>query len=419
MRDVVFLAHRIPFPPDKGDKIRSWQIFRWLVQRYRVHLGCFIDDPYDWRYADELRAQCGECWIGGLDKRRAKIRSLAGLATGEALTLGYYRSAALTRWVRGLVAGRGVDRMVAYSSSMAQYAMAPWAAGARRVFDFVDVDSDKWAQYAKGRGFPSGWVYAREARRLLAFERRAAALADATLLVSEAEATLFRRLAPEAAGRVHAMRNGVDFGFFNPDTAYENPFPAGSRAIVFTGAMDYWANVDAVVWFAREVLPRVRDGRPDATFCIVGANPTAEVRALAELPGVTVTGRVPDVRPYVAHAAAVAAPLRLARGIQNKVLEAMAMAKPVIATPQAVEGIDATAGRELMVGDGPEALAAATGVALDAAGGEASRAMGARARALILAHYGWESALGELANVLEPPAACDKLVPSTRTSSMP
>ncbi len=419
MRDLLFLAHRIPFPPDKGDKIRSWQMFRFLAARYRVHLGCFVDDPYDWRYTDELRAQCGECWIGGLDKRSAKLRSLAGLARGEALTLGYYRDRALARWVQGLVAGRGIDRVFAYSSSMAQYAMAPWTAGARRVFDFVDVDSDKWAQYAKGRGALAARVYGREARRLLAFERRAARAADATLFVSEAEAELFRRLAPESAGRVHAVRNGVDSAFFNPEGSYECPYPAGVRAIAFTGAMDYWANVDAVVWFAREILPLVRNERPDAAFWIVGANPAPEVRALAALPGITVAGRVPDVRPYLAHAAAVAAPLRLARGIQNKVLEAMSMAKPVIATPQAAEGIDATPGRELVVADGADGLAAATLAALAEAGDGRARAMGARARALILAHYGWDSALAGLANVLEPPPGCDRLGPETERAGTP
>jgi sugar transferase (PEP-CTERM/EpsH1 system associated) len=416
VRDLLFLAHRIPFPPDKGDKIRSWQMFCYLATRYRVHLGCFIDDPWDWRYEAELRAQCGQCWIGGLDKRSAKLRSLAGLARGEALTLGYYRDRALARWVRALVAERGVERVFAYSSSMAQYVLAPWAGRARRVFDFVDVDSDKWAQYAEGRAFPATWFYGREARRLLAFERAAAARSDATLFVSEAEAALFRRLAPEAADRVHALRNGVDFGFFNPDASYPNPFPEGVRAIVFTGAMDYWANADAVAWFTRDVLPLVRRDRPDATFWIVGANPAPEVRALAAVPGVTVTGRVPDVRPYLAHAALVAAPLRLARGIQNKVLEAMAMAKIVVATPQAAEGIDATPGRDLLVADGDAALAAATRSALDDANGEAGRAIGARARALIVAEYGWESALAGLADVLEPPGGYDRIGTVTERS---
>jgi sugar transferase (PEP-CTERM/EpsH1 system associated) len=416
MRDLLFLAHRIPFPPDKGDKIRSFQIFRQLSRHYRVHLGCFVDDPWDWRYEAELRAACGECWIGRLDKRTAKLRSLKGLATGEPLTLGYYRDASLTEWVRDLVIGRRIARVFAYSSSMAQYAMAPWAGNVRRVFDFVDVDSEKWAQYAEGRAFPASRIYRREARTLGAFERRAAAASDATLFVSEAEAALFRRLAPDVAGRVRALGNGVDFGFFNPEGPYESPYPPEGRPIVFTGAMDYWANVDAVAWFAREAMPLVRRARPDAGFWIVGANPAPEVQALAALPGVAVTGRVPDVRPYLAHAAAAAAPLRLARGIQNKVLEAMAMAKVVIATPQAAEGIDAVPGRDLVVAEGAEALAGATVAALDPGSYNTNREMGSRARALIVARYGWDATLAGLVGILEPSGECDRLAMPTERS---
>jgi sugar transferase (PEP-CTERM/EpsH1 system associated) len=246
--------------------------------------------------------------------------------------------------------------------------------------------------------FPASWIYAREARRLLAFERRAAASSDATLFVSAAEAALFRSLAPESADRVHAVPNGVDFDFFNPNRPYHSPFPPGVEPLVFTGAMDYWANVDAVSWFAREILPLVRRRRTDAVFWIVGANPAAAVRALASLPAITVTGRVTDVRPYLAHAAAVVAPIRLARGVQNKVLEAMAMAQLVVATPEAAEGIDSVAGRDLVVAQGAGAIADAVCSALDGRWPD----MGQRARAVIVAQYGWESSLAGLENLLEP-----------------
>jgi sugar transferase (PEP-CTERM/EpsH1 system associated) len=398
MDDLLFLAHRVPYPPDKGDKIRSWNILKRLAGRYRIHLGCFIDDPHD-RNRDqrELRDLCAECWTGWLDPRAARVKSLKRLATGEALTLGYYHDPALAHWVRERVEGGRIRRIFTFCSSMAQYALAPWAAKTRRVFDYVDVDSDKWRQYATSKPWPASWIYRREGRTLLAFERRAAREADAVVLVSEAEAALFRELAPESAKRIWAVRNGVDVEFFDPARAYERPPSMGAASLVFTGAMDYWANVDGVAWFAREVLPDVRRRHPDATFWIVGANPTAQVRALAALPGVTVTGRVPDVRPYLAHAAAVVAPLRLARGVQNKVLEAMAMAKAVVATPEAAEGIEATPGRDLLVASGAAPLARIAGDVLDGA----ARDMGARARALVFGQYGWDSALGALENMLE------------------
>ena len=397
MQDLLFLAHRVPYPPDKGDKIRSWNLLRHLARNYRVHLGCFADAPEDLRHDAALRPLCAGLRVVALDPRRARLRSLGGLATGEALTLGYYRDRALARWVRDLLATGRVARIFAFSSSMAPYAMGPWAASARRVFDFVDVDSDKWRQYSRRKPFPASWIYAREARRLLAFERRAAALSDATLFVSDAEAALFRSLAPETADRVHAVPNGVDLEFFNPVGPYVSPFPPGAAPLVFTGAMDYWANVDAVSWFAREILPLVRRRRTDAAFWIVGANPAAAVRDLASLQAVRVTGRVSDVRPYLAHAAAVVAPLRLTRGVQNKVLEAMAMAQRVLATPEAAEGIDAVAGRDFVVAGGAEAFADAVCGALDGqwAG------MGEGARAAVVARYGWESALAGLENLLE------------------
>jgi sugar transferase (PEP-CTERM/EpsH1 system associated) len=221
---------------------------------------------------------------------------------------------------------------------------------------------------------------------------------DASLFVSPAETQLFASLAPEAADRLHAVNNGVDTDYFSPERPYENPFPAGTRALVFTGAMDYWPNIDAVTGFAATLMPRIRSSFPDASFWIVGSNPSVAVRELASQPGINVTGRVPDVRPYLAHAAAVVAPLRIARGIQNKVLEAMAMARAVIATPQAAEGIEAQPGRDLLVPPTPEAFIEAVAQALR---GDAQAAMGAQARSYVLATYHWQKSLYKLDLILD------------------
>src|SRR5450830_1901821 len=184
------------------------------------------------------------------------------------------------------------------------------------------------------------WLYRREGRRLLQYEQQVAAAADVSLFVSRAEAELFRQLAPAAAHKTGFLNNGVDIDYFSPAHRFDNPYPADSQIMVFTGAMDYWPNIDAVQWFAHEVLPAVRQRHPQALFYIVGSRPSAQVLALAALPGVQVTGTVPDIRPYLAHASFAVAPLRIARGIQNKVLEAMAMRMPVLVSAQALEGID-------------------------------------------------------------------------------
>jgi len=397
MSELLFLAHRIPYPPNKGDKIRSWHFLQHLASRYTVHLGCFIDDPLDWAHCGKVAGLCGETAFLPLDPRRARLRSLARLATGEALSLGYFHDRRLARWVNSILTRSAVEHVFVFSSPMAQYVIGGRAGRRRIVVDFVDVDSDKWRQYAEFKTWPINMVYAREARRLLSFERIVAAQADASILVSDAEAGLFRSLVPGSAGRVHGIRNGVDLDHFDPELAFPRPYEADERAIVFTGAMDYWANVDGVAWFARNVLSSVRRAHPSARFWIVGANPAPEVLRLAEDPAVRVTGRVPDIRPYLAHADIVVAPLRIARGLQNKVLEAMAMARTVVATPQAVEGL-ATNRDEICIAEDAESYARACVEALAVAGRDQR---GRAARRRVVKGYDWQSSLAALARLIE------------------
>ena len=395
MRDLIFLSHRIPFPPDKGEKIRAWHILRQLARTHRIHLGCFVDDPADWAHLPELRAHCADVACFGLDRGRQKLLSLARLRPGQPLTPGYFQDARLQRWTDAKRAA-GIDRAFVYCSAMAPYLTG--AHGVRRVLDMVDMDSAKWADYAARARWPARAVWAREARTLLAFERLAALDYDRTLFVSQAEAADFARAAPEAAGRVGWLDNGVDLGHFAP-AGYERPFPPGPT-IVFTGTMDYWPNVDAMTWFAADVLPRLRASRPGLRLCIVGANPAPEMRRLARDPAVIVTGRVADVRPYLAHADVVVAPLRSARGIQNKVLEAMAMGRPVVATPQAFAGLRCVAGRDLLVGADAAGFAACAGAVLD--GRHAG--LGGAARAAMVAGHDWTATLAGLAALFDAPA---------------
>lgn len=400
MEHLLFLAHRIPYPPNKGDKIRSFHLLKHLAQRYHVHLGTFIDDPDDWQHVETVKGYCQSTHFARLNGLQGRLRSLPALAGKRALSLDYYRDAGLRRWVTAQLDAAPISRVLVFSSVMAQYAED--ARLTRSVVDFVDVDSDKWAQYAAKKSWPMNWLYRREGRCLLDFERAVAAAADVSLFVSAAEAALFRTLAPASAHKTGFLNNGVDIDYFAPTHQLANPYASAAPVMVFTGAMDYWPNIDAVQWFAREILPLVRAQLPQAQFTIVGSRPTPQVLALAELPGVTVTGTVPDIRPYLAHAQLAVAPLRVARGIQNKVLEAMAMGMPVLASPQAFEGISAQPGRDLLVADGAAALAQAAIDLLQDQRPDGARArLAASARQRIEAHYGWERQLSVLDTLLE------------------
>jgi sugar transferase (PEP-CTERM/EpsH1 system associated) len=394
MDDLLFLCHRIPFPPEKGDKIRSFHFLEHLAERHRVHLGCFYDDPDDARHIDELRRRCATVMCLPLSRTRARLKSLAALATGRSLTEIYFHDERLARWVAETIRLQRPGLTFIFGSAMAPYTL-PYRQG-RRIFDMVDIDSEKWGAYAHARPWPLSLLYARERRLLLDLERNAAAAFDRTLLVSRAEAELFRRLAPEVADRVGALRNGVDTDYFDPRRTYARPFAEAVLPIVLTGAMDYWPNIQGTLWFADSVLPMIATPDRPLEFWIVGANPAPAVRRLAERPGVHVTGRVEDMRPYLAHARAVVAPLRIARWIQNKILEAMAMAKPVVATPQAAEGI---------LGNGEDEGTDELIVAADAAGfargvsralAEAGASLGQRARTLVETRFRWRDSFAAL-----------------------
>jgi sugar transferase (PEP-CTERM/EpsH1 system associated) len=388
--ELLMLVHRIPYPPNKGDKIRAWHLLEFLTRHYEVHLGAFVDAEEDWQHADTLRRVCAETCLLPLNPRYAKLRSLTGLLTGQALTLPYYASGAMQRWVDAVLARRPVRHVVVYSSAVAQFVIR--AREVQRIMDFVDLDSDKWLQYSPSKPWPLSWLYRREGRKLLQWEREVARVFDVSLFVSPAEASDFRRLAPESAHKIGSYVNGVDLGYFSPDHDFASPYPEGSCAIVFTGAMDYWPNVDAVNWFAREIFPEIRRAHPDAVFAVVGSRPATEVLALRTLPGVMVTGYVPDVRPYLKHAALVVAPLRIARGIQNKVLEAMAMGKTTIASPEALAGIEAERGREILCAGGAGAFIRTITQTLANPDGH----IGERARRRMLADYDWDAILGRM-----------------------
>jgi polysaccharide biosynthesis protein PslH len=388
---ILYLCHRVPYPPDKGDKIRAFHQIRHLARHNRVHLLTLADGPVP--PLEPLEEMCERVEVFPVGRRAAYLRAALGALGRRPLTLSFFDSAALHQRVKELAAGERFDAIVAYSSAMAPY-VEPFG-GVPAVLDMVDVDSAKWEQYSRFAPPLLRPVYALEARRLRTYEASLAERFERIVLATGNELRLYGSFAPGA--RSEAVPNGVDFDCFHP---LDLP-KAEKPLLVFTGQMDYFANVDGVSFFAREVLPRIRERIPAAEMVIVGRAPVPAVRALAELPGVSVTGAVGDVRPFLARAWAFVAPLRIAQGVQNKVLEAMAMNVPVVCSERVLAGLAEGGfehGRDLLAvplaensAEGAEAFARCVADLLEDAGLRGRLAAGARRR---LAHgYRWPANL--------------------------
>tara|TARA_B110000467_G_C18302024_1_gene472033 strand:+ start:201 stop:1475 length:1275 start_codon:yes stop_codon:yes gene_type:complete len=359
---LLFLCHRIPFPPNKGDKIRSFNLLKKLSEQFDVHLGCFIDDPFDKQYAASLNKYCASVFHLDQNKTLSKIKGLTGFLTNKPITLPYYFDRKMQQWTDRIVAQENIQKIFVYSSSMAQYVQKEMFTSLDRVIDFVDVDSDKWRQYAEKKTGVSRWFFNREHRLLARVEDEICAQFNHSLFVSSDEAQLFSDRQPLAQQqKIHGLLNGVDVDFFNPKAKFtQEPLVPKKPFISFTGAMDYWANIDAVLWFVEQVWPLILDKEPQAIFCVVGGNPSNDVVALAKNnTNIVITGRVHDVRPFIAQATCVVAPLQIARGIQNKVLEAMSLNKAIVVTSMAMEGINSDVGDGVVICDKADTYAQA------------------------------------------------------------
>ncbi len=395
MKKLLYLVHRLPFPPNKGDKISSNNMLNYFSGRWRVHLGTFVDDPEDWQYADIVREKCEDSCIVDLPKHKRLTGSVLGLMTGQALSLSYYGNATLQEWVRASIKRECPDAVLVFSGVMGRFVKGLLPAHIPVVFDAEDVDSEKWRSYAQAKFWPLSWLYQREANKLLTYERAMAASTHASIFVSAEEAALFKQLAPESAHKIHYRTQGVDSAYFDPALLFENPYDAEQKVLVFTGAMDYWPNIEAVKWFCDNVLKAVHDREPDFLFCIVGMKPTDDVKQLGNRPGVRVTGGVPDVRPYLQHALAACLPLQLARGIQNKALEAMSMTLPVLATQDALLGIiDHPGVLSTVANDAQSMISAAHGILAQ------PRQTDTAGRECVLQHYNWDTNLRRMERFL-------------------
>lgn len=401
---ILFLAHRTPYPPNRGHRIRSYNVIKYLSRFALVDTAFLADEPVTGSTLHGLEELCDTVIAVPVDKRRRWLRGLCSLAAGRSATEGLFYSPRLRREIAVLRSKRIYDWVIAYCSSMAQYLDDAGCPPQRCIVDLVDVDSQKLFDYASWARWPARALYRLEGRRLRKLECSLARRVRWLTLVSEAECRVYRRFCP--AENVAAVENGVDGDYFHPQavpsegeqprTDFSPDVSSGSRC-VFTGALDYHANADGLIWFLTEVWPNVRARRPDAVFHIVGGGAGGPLREAAEKAGATLTGDVPDVRPYLARAVVVA-PLRIARGIQNKVLEGMAMARPVVASPQALEGLDVSPGEDVVEAKTPSEWVAALERLWNSPAER--RRMGDRARRLVEARYTWTARLQPLLSLL-------------------
>ncbi|MFW5906186.1 MAG: TIGR03087 family PEP-CTERM/XrtA system glycosyltransferase, partial [Desulfobia sp.] len=401
--NLLYLSHRIPYPPNKGDKIRSFNQVKYLAGAgHKVHLVCLADQTGDTVYKENLLAWCKSVYLEYRSKDRAKVCSLPWLLSSLPLSVPCFYSSGLQKEVDRLLQEEDIEAVVCFSSVMGEYIVRssiPNLDDLILIMDFCDLDSDKWLQYSTGTLPPMSWIYAREGRLLLDYEKRLEAYFDYFLFVTRAEADLF--ISRGGSGeRIRILANGVDHDFFTPageDTGHDSTGEKGP-VLMFSGAMDYHANVDGIRWFCKDVWPGLSGKVSDLRLHIVGANPVAAVRGLAG-ENVEVTGYANDIREYYRKSDICIIPLRLARGVQNKVLEAMAMGRPVVTTSRVLQGIPATPEQDLLTADTAREFERQVLRLLNDS--ELARTIGNQGRKFVLRHYDWQQNLQGLDSLLQ------------------
>jgi sugar transferase (PEP-CTERM/EpsH1 system associated) len=388
---ILFLCHRLPYPPQRGGKIRPFNMIRHLAVSHEVTVATLARTADELAAGQELHRYCDDLHVARISKPAGWARfALYGMSAAPA-TFGYFYSSELARTIRRLLDTRGFDAIVVHCSSMGPYVAGH--RGCRKVMDFGDADSEKWFEYGRTTPFPLSQAYRLEGWKVRRYEAWLGKQFDACSVNAPRERDV---LADYVHAPIDVIPNGVDLEYFEPSRPSGRSYV--SKRIVFTGNMSYRPNVDAVQHLVTAVLPRIRREIPDVQLCIVGMDPTPAVRRLADEDRVVVTGRVDDVRPYFDSAAVAVAPLRVARGLQNKVLEAMAMRVPVVASPAAFEGISAVAGHDLLVADGPKAFSRAVVTLLrDPAARERYAAAG---RTCVETNHNWSRLLQRLEDLV-------------------
>lgn len=394
---ILFICHRIPYPPNKGDKIRSFYILKHLCESNEVYLACLIDDKHDLRYVENLSKYCKEIEFAFINKKLAKLKMFFYLLTSEPLSLAYFGSKKLHKKVNGWLKNINFDAIYVYSSGVAQYAIH--AKGVYKIMDYVDVDSDKWKQNAEYSRFPFSWIYRAEANRLQKYERLIAENFEKCIFVTERDKNLFKIFKSDKDAFV--IPNGVNLEYFSINSSLDDNKTEELRGnnIVFTGAMDYFANEDGVIYFYQEIYPLVKREIADVKFFVVGSNPTKKIKNLEKDNSIVVTGRVDDIRPYLQNSLVYVAPLRISRGVQNKVLEAMAFELPVVTTSKVLEGIKGEPRENLFVEDEPGEFAKITIELLK--NKKMRQKIGKMARKFVEEQHCWEIAFYKIDSLLK------------------
>jgi len=351
---ILFLVHRLPFPPNKGDKIRSFWELQSLSARHEVDLFCFYDDPSDEQYIGELNRYCRRSYVEKIRIFRSRTRAMAAALSGRPFSLGFFYSPSMKQRIEEALKSQTYDLILVFSSQMAQYVES--VTSIPRIIDMVDVDSNKWEQYAEHTLPPSSWLWKREGRNLAKFEKRIVAEFSLTLICTEGEANILRDRC--ASSRIYSLSHPIDIEYYDPaPVGVSEEIAALQPFIIFTGSMDYFPNVDAVLQFYSKVFPLIHRQLPDLHFVIAGRNPKNSIIRLAQDPAVRVTGSILDMRPYLRGASAAVVPLRIARGLQNKIIEAMAMGVPVAASSMTASALPPSLSSLLVVEDDPQRLA--------------------------------------------------------------
>jgi len=345
---ILFVCHRLPYPPNRGGKIRPFNMIRHLSKKHSVVVASLAGSERELKEGEGLKDYCDEVIAEVLPDSKRWLQAFRALPTRAPSSVAYFRSSRLHQRIQERCLRTNFDVVFVHCAFVAQYVMDVQAG--LRVMDFGDLDSAKWADYSKWRSFPFSHLYAFESAKLRRYEREVARSFDRCTVITQGEMGEFKDLRVSTPCSV--IPNGVDLSYFSSSTAGDV-----GATVAFLGRMDYFPNIDGVCYFAEKILPRIREKMPHVEFRIVGSNPTRRVRELAKIPGTVVTGHVPDVRSHLRDVAVTVAPLRIARGAQNKVLESMAMGVPVVATPQAAKGIQAEVGRDLLVAETPAVFA--------------------------------------------------------------
>lgn len=387
---ILYVCHRFPFPPKRGGKIRPFNMIRHFARTHEVTVCSLVRSDAEAREGAGLAAHCKRYEMVRVHDPLQAARMVARLPTPVPSSFGFFHSNELARRIRTAVTRERFDLIFVHCSSVARYVEA--IPDVPKILDFGDMDSQKWREYAQAKPFPLSWGYGLEAWKLEREEARLARRFDLCTATTRAE---WETLEAMGTGTpTDWFPNGVDSDFFAPT---DKPYDADR--IVFVGRMDYYPNQECMAEFCAKVMPLLRARRPATTLAIVGADPSPAMRELGKLPGVTVTGSVPDVRPYLHEAALMVAPLNIARGTQNKILEGMAAGVPVLSSRVAAGGVDASAPEHLLTASTPDEY---VGAILRVLGDPAERARLARAgRARMLSHHAWPQSMRRLDGIVE------------------